>query len=91
MLTRLRHPKILKVLEPLTEDAYSLAFVTEKVAHCLGDLLKNPQDLYKIMSDVEVRLGLIDIIEALTFVHRDARMVHFAVCPENIYVTPEGK
>jgi hypothetical protein len=44
-LVRFRHPNLLGIIEPLLEDAKTLAFVTEPVEHCLADLLKRPNML----------------------------------------------
>mmetsp|Transcript_8304 Transcript_8304/g.16371 ORF Transcript_8304/g.16371 Transcript_8304/m.16371 type:complete len:797 (+) Transcript_8304:5029-7419(+) len=90
-LVRLRHPCILQVVEPLLEDSKTLAFVTEPVLGSLTDLLKQPAKLQSLMTDLEVRLGLIDILEALVFLQSEARLLHLAVCPDNIYLTPRGK
>jgi hypothetical protein len=43
------------------------------------------------MSDTEVRLGLLDISAALSFLHSEARMVHLGISPENVYISPTGK
>lgn len=90
-LVRLRHPCILQVVEPLLEDSKTLAFVTEPVIGSLTDLLKTPGKLQALATDLEIRLGLMDILEALTFLHSEARLLHLAVCPDNIYLTPRGK
>jgi len=39
MLTRMRHPGVLKLIEPLMEDNKNLVFVTERVEYCVGDIL----------------------------------------------------
>jgi len=51
------------------EDAKTLAFVTEPIEHCLADLLKRPQLLASVISDTEIRLGLLDISAGLAFLH----------------------
>jgi SCY1-like protein 2 len=90
-LARLRHPCILQVVEPLLEDSKTLAFVTEPIIGSLTDLLKQPSKLQSLFTDLEIRLGLMDIIEALNFLHSEARLLHMAICPDNIYLTPQGK
>ncbi|CAG9330875.1 unnamed protein product [Blepharisma stoltei] len=90
-LVRLRHPCILQVVEPLLEDKNTLAFITEPVQYCLGDLLRRPHILSTILCDTEVRLGLLDLIQAIAFIHTEARLIHFAICPDNIYITIKGK
>ena len=90
-LAKLRHPNILQVVEPLLEDNKTLAFATEPLQHCLGDLLRNSRLLSEVLCDTEVRLGLLDLIQALSFLHSEARIVHFSLCPENVYITTAGK
>ena len=90
-LTKLRHPSVLQVVEPLLEDAKTLAFVTEPVVYSLSDLLQRPSVLPSVLSDTEIRLGLLDLVQGLLFLHLHARTVHFAVCPDNIYITEDGK
>ena len=90
-LVRIRHPCILRVVEPLLEDSKTLAFVTEHVDGCLGDLIRKPVVLASEFSDMESRLGLLDLAQALHFLHSEARMVHTAVCPDNVYVVEGGK
>ena len=90
-LVRIRHPCILRVVEPLLEDSKTLAFVTEHVEGCLGDFIRKPVVLASEFSDMESRLGLLDLAQALHFLHSEARMVHTAVCPDNVYVVEGGK
>lgn len=91
VLSRLRHPGILRIVETVLEDNKTVAFVTEPVSHCLGELLRRPQCIKATLCDLEVRLGLLDLIQAISFLHTEARLVHFCICPENIYLTPSGK
>lgn len=90
-LMKLRHPNILQVLEPLLEDKTTIAWITEPLDFCLGDLLRRPHILSSCLGDTETRLGLLDVIQGLSFLHNEARMVHLAVCPDNIYISKGGK
>ena len=90
-LIKLRHPNILQVLEPMLEDKTTIAWVTEPIEYCLGDLLRRPHILSTCLGDTESRLGLLDIIQGLSFVHSEARLVHLAVCPDNIYISQGSK
>lgn len=89
-LTRVRHPGILQIVEPLLEDSKTLAFVTEPISWSLGFLLRNPGLFESAFSDIECRLCLLDLAQALSFLHTEARLVHCAICPDNIYLTPTG-
>ena len=75
----------------MLEDKTTIAWVTEPLEYCLGDLLRRPHILSTCLGDTESRLGLLDVIQGLSFIHNEARMVHFAVCPDNIYISHGGK
>lgn len=90
-MLKLRHPNILQILEPMMEDATSITWVSEPVSFCLGDLLRKPGILASTLGDTECRLGVLDVIQGLSFLHNDARLVHFAVCPDNVYISTSGK
>lgn len=85
-LTRLRHPRLLIVQHPLEESRDSLAFVSEPVRECLANLLQVEEALFP----VEVQYGLIQLAEALQFIHRDGRLLHGNLCPENVIVNSAG-
>ncbi|CAL7949023.1 unnamed protein product [Xylocopa violacea] len=98
-LTKLRHPQILTVQHPLEESRDSLAFATEPVLASLANILGNhnnlPQPLpitlkdYKL-HDVEVKYGLLQLGEGLTFLHGDVKLLHRNLCPESIVVNSHG-
>lgn len=39
---------------------------------------------------MEIKCGILQITEALAFLHSGAGWLHMAVCPENIYVSKWG-
>lgn len=39
---------------------------------------------------MEIKCGILQITEALAFLHSGAGWIHMGVCPENIYVTKWG-
>jgi SCY1-like protein 2 len=88
---KLRHPNILQILEPLMEDANTLTWISEPVKFCVGDLIRRPAILGNTLGDTEIRLGILDVVQGLSFLHNEARLVHFAVCPDNIYISSSGK
>ncbi|GMR32019.1 hypothetical protein PMAYCL1PPCAC_02214, partial [Pristionchus mayeri] len=97
-LTRLRHPRLLVIEHAIEESRDSLAFCTEPVfaslANCMGkreNLPNEPSHLNDFsFHDVEIRHGLLQISEALAFLHIDARMLHRNVCPESIIINDRG-
>lgn len=98
-LTRLRHPRLLTVQHPLEESRDCLAFCTEPVlaslANILGkwDQLPSPMPLdiknFKLY-DVEIKYGLLQLSEGLSFLHTSVKMVHGNLCPENIIINTSG-
>ena len=67
----MRHSGILQIVETVLEDNKSLAFVTEPIRCCLGELLRDPQSLHASLCDLEVRLSLLDLVQAVSFLHAE--------------------
>ncbi|KAJ7329950.1 hypothetical protein JRQ81_016124 [Phrynocephalus forsythii] len=98
-LTRLRHPRLLTVQHPLEESRDCLAFCTEPVCASLSNVLGNwdnlpsplPSDIkeYKLY-DVEMKYGLLQVSEGLSFLHSSVKMVHGNLTPENIILNKSG-
>ena len=44
-----------------------------------------------IPSELETKCIVLELLEALNFVHATAKTIHANICPENIYLTKEGK
>lgn len=98
-LTRLRHPKVLSVIHPLEDSRESLAFATEPVfaslANVIGqhDNLPNPAPSYLkdfVLFDVEIKYGLLQVLEGLAFLHSSVKMIHGNLCPESIFINKTG-
>ncbi|XP_054739148.1 SCY1-like protein 2 [Anastrepha obliqua] len=85
-LTKIRHPHVLTVQHPLEESRDSLAFATEPVfaslANVVGDSVRSDKKLY----DVEIRHGLLQLFDGLSFLHNDAKIVHRNICAETIVI-----
>ncbi|KAL9955264.1 hypothetical protein ACROYT_G036562 [Oculina patagonica] len=99
-LTRLRHPRLLVVQHPLEESKDCLAFATEPIFASLANLLGKhdnmpsppPPDFKTFeLYDVERVYGLYQLVEGLTFLHNDAKILQASLAPENIVITKNGQ
>ncbi|KAF9422708.1 hypothetical protein HW555_001702 [Spodoptera exigua] len=98
-LTKLRHPQILTVQHGLEESRESLAFATEPVFASLANVLGNTENMpqptpshlvnYKLY-ELEIKYGLMQIVEGLSFLHNDVKLLHHNICPESIIVNQQG-
>ncbi|KAJ8018870.1 SCY1-like protein 2 [Holothuria leucospilota] len=98
-LTKLRHPNLLVVEHPLEESRESLAFATEPVFASLSNLLGcregMPSPVPQVVTDhelyeVEIKYGLLQLTEALKFLHNNVKMIHGNICPENVILNANG-
>ncbi|KAG5678284.1 hypothetical protein PVAND_007972 [Polypedilum vanderplanki] len=105
-LERFRHPKILQIIHTVEECSETLAFATEPVLASLANVLAyhdyqinamlNPQlqkptfmKEYNFL-DIELKYGILQIIEALSFLHYSGQVIHRNVCPSSILITKRG-
>ncbi|CAK5088447.1 unnamed protein product [Meloidogyne enterolobii] len=97
-LTRLMHPRILRVERALEESRDCFAFCTEPVfaslANCFddfGNMPSTPKCLKDFsLESIEIRHGLFQLSEALAFLHNDTKMVHSNVSPSSIIINKKG-
>lgn len=100
-LTKIRHPRILTVQHPLEESRDSLAFVTEPIYASLSNILGNHTNMpspaetqtpnqFHQLHEIEIKYGLIQLMEGLQFIHNDMKMIHRNICPESIIINIEG-
>lgn len=87
-LQRLRHPLILSVIEALSEERSTLAFATKPIVGTVQQLLDtNRHEL----SPLEMKCGILDVAEAVQFLHQDAKTAHLGLSPNAIFIDPQGK
>jgi SCY1-like protein 2 len=81
-LQKLRFPLILSVSKPV-EDVKSAIFAeTETITGTLGAVIESKVAL----DELEIKLGLIQLCEALNFVHSTAQQVHLNLSPNSIVI-----
>jgi SCY1-like protein 2 len=42
-------------------------------------------------SELELKYGLLELFNAISFLHNDVKVVHLGISPENIYIGLDGK
>jgi SCY1-like protein 2 len=95
-LSRLRHPDILHMVEPLDESRSELTFVTEIITASLQTMLtlgkhtRGTPPTVEVgevdLDEVEIQKGTLQIAKGLAFLHQQARMVHLNLSPDAILI-----
>ncbi|CAH1775961.1 unnamed protein product [Owenia fusiformis] len=98
-LEEFKHPRFLKVIHPLEECNDSLAFACESViasvANKLGNHERAPNTIAQDMkalqfTEIEVKFGVLQLSEALNYLHNVEQLIHGNVCPQSIVITKRG-
>ncbi|KAJ1752742.1 Protein kinase domain-containing protein ppk32 [Coemansia sp. RSA 989] len=90
-LSRLRHPAILQIIEPLEETRNEqLIFVTERIEYSLNDLLADPQQAREL-DELEIQEGLMQVAKGLQFLHSTAKLVHGNLEPSSILINAKSE
>lgn len=87
-LQRLRHPHILSVIEALSEERSTLAFATKPIVGTVAQLLDNNRHE---LTSLEMKCGILDVSEALQFLHQDAKTAHLGFSTHAVFIDPQGK
>ncbi|KAK0548899.1 Protein kinase domain-containing protein ppk32 [Tilletia horrida] len=88
-LTRLRHPCVLEVVEPLEETRTDIAFATEHVVASLNTALIADSRSDIELDEVEIQKGLVQLARGLEFLH-GAKMVHGNLTTESVLINSKG-
>jgi SCY1-like protein 2 len=97
MLSRLRHPCLLEVVEPIEETRGTFTFVTERVISNLQLLVGGVDDdgysdgsrgggRRHELDELEIQSGLASLTKGLQFLHESAMVVHSNLTPQAIYI-----
>eukprot|EP00775_Hariotina_reticulata_P010443 gene10443-10601_t len=97
-MLRIKHPGVLKIIEPLEETHSQMVFVTEPVFGSLSNVLTQfrevptaPEDRAGVsLTPLEFKYGLHILGETLHFLHHEAKLVHCNINPATIIVTRDG-
>ncbi|KAG5645883.1 hypothetical protein DXG03_005030 [Asterophora parasitica] len=87
-LSRLRHPSILEMVEPLEETRGELIFATEPVLSSLELSIPGAARSKPLveLDEVEIQKGILQICKGLSFLHSSAQLIHTNVNPETIII-----
>jgi SCY1-like protein 2 len=98
LLSRLRHPCLLEVVEPIEEARSTFTFVTERVISNLQLIVGGADDAdgysdpsrgggqRSELDELEIQSGLSSLTIALQFLHESAMIVHSNLTPMAIYI-----
>lgn len=84
-LSKFKHPNILGLVDPLSEDKQSLIFVTEGVEYTLTSWIESSG-----ASKLEIKLMIAQLCKVFTFLHGDAHVIHATLHPDNIFFSSSG-
>ncbi|KAM0787285.1 hypothetical protein ACM66B_006518 [Microbotryomycetes sp. NB124-2] len=98
-LSRLRHPCILEMTEPVEETRSTISFATEPVTACLRHSISTTgpsrrgstttrDDLE--LDEVEIQKGLSQLGKGLQFLHESAKLVHGNLTPDAVVINDKG-
>ncbi|KAJ7090230.1 kinase-like domain-containing protein [Mycena belliarum] len=91
-LTRLRHPSILEMVEPLEETRTELIFATEPILSSLELSIPGSGGHSPVveLDEVEIQKGVLQICKGLSFLHSSAQLIHSNIGPESIIINSAG-
>ncbi|RPD65977.1 other/SCY1 protein kinase [Lentinus tigrinus ALCF2SS1-7] len=91
-LSRLRHPSILEMVEPLEETRNELIFATEPVLSSLHLSIPGSFQYSPLveLDEVEIQKGILQLCKGLSFLHTSARLIHSNINPEAIVINSAG-
>ncbi|KAJ7756838.1 kinase-like domain-containing protein [Mycena maculata] len=91
-MTRLRHPSILEMVEPLEETRTELIFATEPILSSLELSIPGAGRHTPLveLDEVEIQKGILQICKGLSFLHSSAQLIHSNITPESIIINASG-
>ncbi|GAA6009457.1 hypothetical protein JCM10207_003789 [Rhodosporidiobolus poonsookiae] len=104
-LSRLRHPCILEMAEPMEETRSSIVFATEPVTSALRQAInasdaahdstgrnsyRSKEEHDAALDEVEVQKGFTQLGKGLQFLHESAKLVHGNLTPDSVIINAKG-
>ncbi|KAI0374727.1 kinase-like protein [Pilatotrama ljubarskyi] len=91
-LSRLRHPSVLEMVEPLEETRNELIFATEPLLSSLHLSIPGSFQYTPLveLDEVEIQKGILQLCKGLSFLHSSARIIHSNINPESVVINSAG-
>lgn len=97
-LVKLRHPGVVHVVQGLEENKAAMTLVTEPIFASISNVIGHldniasfPKGLKGLeLGQLEIKHGLLQLAESLSFLHNNARLIHRALSPEAVFITSTG-
>ncbi|KAG1749082.1 kinase-like domain-containing protein [Suillus paluster] len=91
-LSKMRHPSILEMVEPLEETRNELIFATEPVLSSLDLSIPRGSRHTPLveLDEIEIQKGILQLCKGLSFLHTSARLVHTNLKPECVIINDVG-
>ncbi|CUA68500.1 SCY1-like protein 2 [Rhizoctonia solani] len=92
-LSRLRHPSVLEVVEPLEDGRTGIRDGTTHLNPCLsvpGAGSSSRQKSQVELDEVEIQKGILQLAKGLSFLHTSARLVHSNLNPSSVLINSSG-
>ncbi|XP_015781451.1 SCY1-like protein 2 [Tetranychus urticae] len=99
-LDRFRHSKILQIIAKVEETNDNLAFASEPIIGSLANILGYLEDRLRqgvpsvlreyTFSEFETKYGLLQITEALLYLHYTCKIIHRNICPQSVIINKRG-
>ena len=96
-LVKLRHPSLVKIIEPLEETKGTMRFVTEPITSCLQHMIDVNSSSAGSSSldsgeldEIVIQKGVLQLAEGLNFLHTAAGLVHLDIQPSSVLINVKG-
>lgn len=91
-LSKLRHPSILEMVEPLEETRNELIFATEPILSSLDLSIPRGSRHTPLveLDEIEIQKGILQLCKGLSFLHTSARLIHTNLKPECVIINDVG-
>lgn len=87
---KIDHPNILRIFEITEEDTDQnvLSFSSEQIKFCANGIGTKTKNNLKYTQDESLFL-FSQIANGILYLQTELKVAHFAICPENIFITPQ--